>query len=175
MDHASIPANSTEIGHPPGSCWDDGPPVPQATTFTPWPESALAAVAAGPIGRFATRRDWRMLVALTLITIVSIADLYLTLTYLQSVGMSEGNPIARWVIAANCSWVLVAFKTILCGFSISVLWYARRRTSAEIAAWLACIVMAWLCFKWYGYTDQVADVVAAMPEITETSLWVNID
>jgi hypothetical protein len=122
-----------------------------------------------------SRRDWRMAGLLALIAVVSMADLWLTLTYLKTSGMSEGNPLARWIMSMNCAWVLVAFKFTLVGFTLSVLWWARKRRSAEIAAWFGCIVMAWLCFRWDGYTQHVADVVAAEPEITETSLWMQID
>lgn len=122
-----------------------------------------------------SRPEWRMAGLLMVIATVSLADLWLTLTYLKNGGMSEGNPIARWIISMNCAWVLVAFKSVLVGFTISVLWWARQRRIAEVAAWFGCLVMVWLCFRWDGYTTHVADVVSAEPEITETSMWMVID
>lgn len=110
----------------------------------------------------------------SLILLVSLADLWLTLHYLRGPGMSEGNPIARWVISGGSPWSLAIFKLGLCAFTSGILWVYRRRRSAEIAAWVGCLVMGWLCFQWHAYTKLVAEVVTESPEITEASTWVSM-
>jgi hypothetical protein len=120
-------------------------------------------------------RAQRVAALTTLTLIVSLADLYLTLHYLTTVGMAEGNPIALWVIRANCPWVLVVFKLGLVAFTCGTLWLNRRRASAEIGAWVCCLVMAWLCWRWYDYTSTVAHVLASVPEVQNASTWVKID
>jgi hypothetical protein len=112
---------------------------------------------------------------LCLVVIVSLADLALTLIFLRSIGMSEGNPIARWVMGANCPWVLVLFKIVLVGFACTVLWRTRHSRAAKLGAGVGCLVMLWLCLRWVGYTEQVSSVVMANPEITQTSTWVRFN
>lgn len=112
---------------------------------------------------------------LVFIGIVSAADLWLTLTYLTTGGMSEGNPIARWIIGLNSAWVLGLFKVVLVSFTCVVLWKARGRRSAHIAGVVGCLMMAWLCFRWHGYTKHVATEVAALNELTEAPMWVRIE
>ncbi|GEM_PF-4354013 len=116
-----------------------------------------------------------MATMLVFIGIVSAADLWLTLTYLTTGGMSEGNPVARWVIGLNSVWLLGLFKVGLVAFTCAVLWNARGRRSAQIAGVVGCLMMAWLCVRWHGYTTVIATEVAGLNEITEAPMWVRIE
>jgi hypothetical protein len=136
--------------------------------------SARAVSPAVIAGRWTASTLW-MCGMLGFIALVSAADLWLTLTYLTTGGMSEGNPIARWIIGLNSSWVLGLFKVALVSFTCVVLWKARSRRSAQIAAAVGCVMMAWLCFRWHGYTSTVATEVAALNELTEAPVWVRIE
>ena len=101
-------------------------------------------------------RGLRVCFLLVPILAMSIADLYLTLTYLRGPGMGEGNPIARWVMSANCVWALGAFKMGLVTLSCALLFKARHRLSGELASWLCCAVMVWLTLQWREYSEQMS-------------------
>src|SRR6266478_4968970 len=55
-------------------------------------------------------RSCRVIALLVAVVLMSLGDLHITLTYLTSVGMSEGNPLARWVMGYNNPGLLVAWK-----------------------------------------------------------------
>ena len=125
---------------------------------------------------FVQTRTFRVAALLTAVVAMSLADLYLTLTHLRGAGMGEGNPIARWVMSANCIWALGAFKLGLMGISTLILWKVRQRGSAEIAAWLCCGVMVWLTMQWKAYSEALpalTPVIHRMATIDdESSDWV---
>lgn len=107
-------------------------------------------------------RPVRVAALIVLIMCMSVADLYLTLTYLHGVGMGEANPVARWVMSFNCGWLLGLFKMALVGFTCGTLFAVRKRASAEAAAWLCAGVMVWLTFQWKAYGEAMP---ALMPVI----------
>jgi len=125
---------------------------------------------------FVNTRTFRVAALLTAVVAMGLADLYLTLTHLRGAGMGEGNPIARWVMSANCIWALGAFKLGLMGISTLILWKVRHRCSAELAAWLCCGVMVWLTMQWKAYSEALpalTPVIHHMATIDdESSNWV---
>lgn len=110
---------------------------------------------------------------LTMVALVSLADLYLTLSYLHNGGMSEGNPIARWVMSLGCPWLLAVWKIGLVAFTCGTLFAFKKRASAEIATWLCCFTMAWLTFQWSSYASNVDIERRENPQLTEASSWVS--
>src|SRR5688572_1982503 len=123
----------------------DASPLPAPS---PLPASAKKARWSG--------REWRVAVLVTMIAVVSLADLYLTLTYLNNGVMAEGNPVARWVMSLGCPWLLAAWKVGLVVFTCVVLFAFKKRTVAEIGAWVGCIAMAWLTVQWSLYVRDVS-------------------
>lgn len=99
---------------------------------------------------------------------ISLADLYLTLTFLSGPGMNEGNPLARWIIGLGSPWLLALWKVMLLAITSFALFLTRRSRTGEIATWVCLGVMIWLAGQWMKYAEraplltplvgQVADV-----------------
>lgn len=86
---------------------------------------------------------------------MSLADLDMTLAYARSVGLLEGNPIARLVMAYGSAWILALWKLASVGLCLFILFRARRTRYAEIAAWICFIVLVWLSVRWVTYNEEV--------------------
>lgn len=118
-----------------------------------------------PAGRLARGRGVRVAMLVGFIALASVVDLHLTLTHLRSAGMIEANPIARWVIAMGCAWLLIAWKAAMLALTCSILLGARRRRSGELAAWVGAAIMVWLMWQWIGYAQQVGELTSVLPEL----------
>src|SRR5258706_12723174 len=79
-------------------------------------------------------RGPRVVALLTAVAILSLADLYMTLTHVMSFGMLEQNPVARMIMACGSPMALVAWKLVTVGFAIGVMYWLRRRPAAELGA-----------------------------------------
>jgi len=132
----------------------------------------LAALFWGPRHRTA-----RVLGLLACILLLSFGDLYMTLVHLRSIGMAEGNPLARSVIAYNSATALVAWKLCSVGLALAILFYARKRGAAEFAALFCCGVLMWLTVRWAHYNDQVSDLTTELNHAAaaEDPAWVAIN
>ncbi|MGH7133308.1 MAG: DUF5658 family protein [Phycisphaerales bacterium] len=120
-----------------------------------------------------TLRAWRVIGLVTVVAITSCVDLYLTLMYLYAGGFAEGNPLARWIMQFGCPWVLGLWKLMLVVLCCSILLYARRRFSAELAAWICCGVMGWLCVQWSRYAEAAPTVMEVRHTVAEADTpWV---
>lgn len=123
---------------------------------------AQGSIVAPPVGAWriplAARGD-RVWLLIAMVMLLGLADLDLTLVYARSIGMAEGNPVARAVMGLNSPAAVVAFKlaTMLVAFWI-ILRYRGTRY-AETGAWIMLGVMAWLMVQWCLY-------VQGMPELT---------
>jgi hypothetical protein len=124
------------------------------------------------LSNLATNRTQRVAYLLVTVALVSAADLYLTLHYLTTTGMAEGNPIARLVMSFGQSWILGVWKFALVTFTLMVIWTHRKRVFSECAAWFCALVMGWLCVQWYDYTKHVAEAVTESPELMACTTWV---
>ncbi|MCC5824168.1 MAG: DUF5658 family protein [Phycisphaerales bacterium] len=111
----------------------------------------------GPLAR----RPYRVVLLAVLIAAMSAIDLYLTLLYLTHSGMSEGNPIARAMIAYQSPVVLAAWKALTVFLCLGILYLVRHKRSAEIGAWVGAIVLACLMAQWSRY---IAFKVEVAPE-----------
>lgn len=127
------------------------------------------------LSQLASSRAQRVGCLLATVAVVSAADLYLTLQYLTTTGMAEGNPIARLVMSFGQSWILGVWKFALVSFTLLVIWSYRKRIFSELAAWFCACVMGWLCVQWYDYTQHVAEVVTESPELMACTTWVAFD
>lgn len=117
-----------------------------------------------PRDRAERRRGWRVIALTAVIAVLSVLDLRLTLAFLKTGGMSEGNPIARWIISHNCEWLLTGFKLGLVGLTCVILIVLRQRRAAELGAWIGFGVMAWLMVQWELYAEQATQLTVMMAE-----------
>ncbi|MBY0111174.1 MAG: DUF5658 family protein [Phycisphaerales bacterium] len=121
------------------------------------------------------RRDIRFFCYALAIVLMSVADLKMTLFYVTSVGMTEVNPIARFLMLYGgvCSIILWKSATVACG--VFILWRIRRHAVAEVGAVICCAILAALCVHWFRYNDQVttlANEVLHLHETRNASDWV---
>lgn len=123
-------------------------------------QSATAGLRPAPWGVLGPlrRRPFRIVLLGVLIAAMSAIDLYLTLLYLTHSGMSEGNPIARAIIAYQSPGVLAVWKALTVAFCLGILYLVRERRSAEIGAWVGAIVLAVLMAQWTRYIAFKVDV-----------------
>ena len=87
------------------------------------------------------------------VIILSLADLFLTISYLTSVGMSEGNPIALWLLqTTNSVWPLVLYKALTVAVCVTLLYRIRRKRQSELASWCALLILVTLSIWWNQYS-----------------------
>ncbi len=107
-------------------------------------------------------RPFRVLLLLAIGWVLGLADLAMTLTYLMNVGMFEGNPLARWVIAMGSPAIVAGFKLMTMVVSSMILLWQRRKWQAEIGAILAVLVLAKLTYAWFGYIAFSSEMTHAI-------------
>jgi len=97
-------------------------------------------------------RSQRVMWLLIGIVALSLVDLTLTTMYLTSVGMTEGNPIAAWLLSkTNSLWVLALYKGVTVATCVSLLFYMRNNRQGELAAWCSMLIMTALSIWWNQY------------------------
>jgi len=100
-----------------------------------------------------TQRSKRVIWLLAGVVFLSLADLFLTLTYLTSVGMSEGNPIVVWLLhTTNSVWTLAVYKMMTVAICVSLLYLNRRKRQSELASWCAMFILITLAIWWNHYS-----------------------
>jgi len=98
------------------------------------------------------KRSLRVMWLLVGIVALSLADLTLTTMYLTSVGMTEGNPIAAWLLTqTNSLWVLALYKGVTVATCVTLLYYMRNSRQGELAAWCSMLIMTALSVWWNQY------------------------
>lgn len=122
-----------------------------------------------PIGACMTpdARSQRVTILVLAAALMSLGDLYMTLTYVMSIGMVEVNPIARHLMSMDSPLPVVLFKVSLTLFGTTVLMWFRRRRAAEIAAWFVFLGMTILTMHWRGYSTQVAEMTEEYQALTQ--------
>lgn len=120
------------------------------TTFT----SALKDV--GLHGeRYLRSRTRRVLILLSIVIVLSLADLYLTVLYVSEAGgFPEANPLARAIMSARSIPLLVAWKLLTVVTTVGILYAIRRTKSAELGAWVCFLVLGWLTVHWGQYVAE---------------------
>ena len=84
---------------------------------------------------------------------LSLADLVLTISYLTSVGMSEGNPIALWLLqTTNSVWPLAIYKAMTVAICVTLLYRTRHQRQSELASWCAVLILVTLAIWWNQYS-----------------------
>lgn len=130
--------------------------------ITNWRKSASCS---GIRARWISRRSSRVWLLTAAIVLMSVADLLITLTYLRSSGMFEGNPVARWVISHGSSGLLVVWKLGSVLLACAVFAKFRRRWSTELACWGCCLVLVWLLVQWKAYADESDRILSTLQKI----------
>ena len=121
-------------------------------------------------------RASRVWVLTITIAVLSLTDLCITLTYLQSIGMSEGNPIARLIMSYNSPAILIAWKLATITLTSLAFILGRKRRVAELGCWLCVGVLGWLTHRWIDYSHEVAKVTPVIHVLVagECSNWVKM-
>lgn len=124
------------------------------------------------------RRGSRVGLLTAAIAILSVADLIITMTYLQSTGMFEGNPVARWVISHGSSTLLVVWKLGSVVLACAVFAKFRKRWSTEIACWACFVVLSWLLVQWKAYaeeSDRLLSTIQRVEQVVEPYQFVRME
>jgi hypothetical protein len=100
-------------------------------------------------------RSRRVILLIVGVVLLSLGDLLITITYLQSTGMLEANPIAGYIIRVTGSVsILTAYKALTVFICVGLLYRLRRLVEGEVAAWCAVSILAFMSFQWYHYARQ---------------------
>lgn len=126
--------------------------------------------------RVARQRPFRVSCLIVAVILLSLADLYITITYLRTVGMGEGNPIARYVIQHGSESLLIVWKCASVALASLVFFIHRDRKVVEVAAWFAFGVLLWLLIQWIAYSDEAWRLTPALHTLpdSESAMWVRI-
>lgn len=119
----------------------------------------------------------RVLLLSFLIVALSIADLWITLTFLHTVGMEEMNPVASFIIRNQSPLGLVLFKFGSMMACVSLILLVRHRFQGEMAAWTAAAILTALTIRWSDYTAEairMQDTVSIM-EAQNAGTWLTFD
>lgn len=122
----------------------------------------------GPSGAIEQRvraRSRRVVLLLAAVLLMSLGDLYMTLTYLLNVGMLEGNPIARAVMVLDRPELLIGWKVMSLGLGLGILYWARRSRNGELGAWVCFVLLSWLTVHWSSYNAEVVELTPAIAEM----------
>ncbi len=106
----------------------------------------------------ADRRARRVTVLVLATALLGLFDLAYTLTYLQSTGMVELNPLARFMIAVGGAGQLVRFKLLTIALSSGLLYLIRRRPGAERCAWISLAALVLLSLHWVNYIQNAEKI-----------------
>jgi hypothetical protein len=106
------------------------------------------------------RRAFRVMSLIVAIIVLSIADLHMTLLFLRGIGMSEGNPIARWIISHNSGGLLIVYKLSLVTVGCCLFYKCRRTRLGEVGCWFCFAVLIWLSVQWSEYAGEASELTA---------------
>lgn len=122
------------------------------------------------------RRPIRVVLLSAAIVLMSLGDLHITMTYLRSVGMGEGNPVARLVMTHGSESLLVVWKCASVAFACLIFYKFRAHRCAEIACWLSFLVLTWLLMRWTNYAEEAWRLTPALHVMHESDVaqWVRI-
>ncbi len=111
----------------------------------------------------ARRRSHRVMMLLGLVFLLSLGDLYNTMTIARSIGMIELNPIARHLLTSDSAAGLVLYKLGTVGIAVGLLLKIRGHLLGEVGTWVMVAVMTGLTIYWHQYG------IAMSGELTDAS------
>lgn len=115
--------------------------------------------------RWVAGRARRVVLLLAAVLLMSLGDLYMTLTYLLNVGLLEWNPIARAVMVLDMPGLLIGWKVASLGLGLGILYWARRSRNGELGAWVCFAVLSWLTVHWALYNAEIKELTPAIAEM----------
>lgn len=115
--------------------------------------------------RWVRSRPRRVVALLAAVLLMSLGDLYMTLTYLLNVGLLEDNPLARAVMLMDRPELLIGWKILSLGLGVGILYRARRLRNGELGAWVCFVVLSWLTVHWSSYNAQMVELTPAIAEM----------
>ncbi len=126
---------------------------------------------------FMRTRSRRVIILACAIALMSGVDLYLTLLYVMNTGMNEMNPLARAMMNYQSPTVLALWKLATVTLSLGILFLIRTKRSAELGAWVGCLVLGWLMSHWVMFIHETRDLnLQVVQEIASNDpTWVMID
>lgn len=116
-----------------------------------------------------------LLIALTLL---NLGDLHMTLQFLRGVGMSEGNPVARWIVSHDAlgGALVVAYKVLLIGGASVIFYRFRHSRVAELGCWACVALLVWLTLQWSDYSEEIPSLTTQVHMLSqvEYAQWVSL-
>lgn len=106
------------------------------------------------------RRSCRVCLLLVAVTAMAMGDLAMTLTWLNSVGMLEANPLARLVMGLSSPWAVVLWRGLSLILGLFILYRLRRRPHAEVGAWICFVAMGLLSAHWLSVNASAATLTS---------------
>ncbi len=100
-------------------------------------------------------RSRRIMLLILALILMSLVDLFCTITYLTSYGMVEVNPIARHMIDIGGTRQLILFKTFTMTVSCACIYFIRNTRRAEFGAWICVGVLVFLMVHWIQYNEAM--------------------
>lgn len=151
----------------PASPWTD-PPGPDMQRY--WRSLASRWSSLGEA------RERRVLLLLFGVLAMSSGDLYMTLTHISGPGMLEGNPLARGIIGYNSPAALTIWKILTVSLGVGILFFTRRSRWGEFGAWLCCLLLTWLTFRWVDYNDRISELTPYLTVLADggDARWVRL-
>jgi hypothetical protein len=92
--------------------------------------------------------------SLLLVIALSLLDLIWTILASQANQMTELNPLGREFI--NNPALLGAFKFVLTGVGVGLLYTLKKHRIAQTAAWWACMILTLLTMRWLTFNSMFA-------------------
>jgi len=107
------------------------------------------------IGVRERRRGRRVILLVAAIVMLSLGDLYATLTHASSIGMVELNPIGAYLIQSGSPNGLILFKCGSILLTATLLLVVRHYLTGELGGWVCLFVMVGLTIHWYNYNHAI--------------------
>jgi Domain of unknown function (DUF5658) len=164
----------------PGAPMPDAPAQPASLSPAPAASPASSPAVAQPQARSPfTSKIWqrpsRVIALVVVVVLFSIADLYMTLTHVTSIGMLEGNPLARWIMRNLDPSAVILWKSLTLLIASAILIKLRHKPCGEVAAWICAAILVWLMFRWVGYAENLSMLTPEEMQLvmeTDESQWV---
>jgi hypothetical protein len=99
----------------------------------------------------------RVILLIAAIVLMGLADLACTLAYMQTVGLPEANPIARWLARFGDTRAIVGFKLLTMLLSCYCLYIGRTERRMEWCAWTCTAILLGLSIHWISFNRSIAE------------------
>lgn len=138
---------------------------------------AIPGLNVSPANPASRARSLRVSMLIIAIIALSMGDLSMTMTFLRSVGMGEGNPVARLVIAYDSPALLVAWKCASVMLACLIFAVYRKKAFTEVACWCCVGILCWLTVRWWNYASETTELsqhLHAIATATDRTDWVQL-